>query len=146
MVAAGTIAARDLDLLLVTDDVDQALAHVRDRAITPFGLQGGSRLTRGPSSASGAAPRETPRVHDLTCLASLTTVAVLAVPAFGAEKVGGTFRFAKAKVTFTHGCAFRVAVETRPGEQTTTVFLADRPVDCAAAGAGFHPEAVFQVQ
>jgi len=82
----------------------------------------------------------------MTCLASLMTVAVLAVPAFGAEKVGGTFRFAKAKVTFTHGCAFRVAVETRPGERTTTVFLADRPVDCAAAGAGFHPEAALQAQ
>lgn len=81
-----------------------------------------------------------------TCLASLITVAVLAAPALGAEKVGGTFRFAKAKATFTHGCAFRVAVETRPGEQTTTVFLADRPVDCAAAGAGFHPEAVLQAQ
>jgi uncharacterized protein (TIGR00730 family) len=39
MVEAGTVGARDLDLLLVTDDVQEALAHVRDRAIKPFGLK-----------------------------------------------------------------------------------------------------------
>jgi uncharacterized protein (TIGR00730 family) len=38
MVEAGTVGAKDLDLLLVTDDVTEALAHVRDRAIAPFGL------------------------------------------------------------------------------------------------------------
>ena len=37
MVAAGTVGVKDLDLLLVTDDVPEALAHVGDRAIAPFG-------------------------------------------------------------------------------------------------------------
>lgn len=39
MVTANTIGAGDLDLLLVTDDVEEAMAHVRTRAITPFGLK-----------------------------------------------------------------------------------------------------------
>ncbi|WP_396625954.1 TIGR00730 family Rossman fold protein [Luteitalea sp.] len=39
MVGAGTIGATDLDLLLITDDVAEALAHVQARAITPFGLK-----------------------------------------------------------------------------------------------------------
>lgn len=39
MVEAGTIGEKDLDLLLVTDDVQEALAHVQERAITPFGLK-----------------------------------------------------------------------------------------------------------
>ncbi len=38
MVEAGTIGPTDLDLLLVTDDVQEALGHVKERAITPFGL------------------------------------------------------------------------------------------------------------
>lgn len=39
MVEAGTIGAKDLDLLLVTDDVQEALDHVKERAIRPFGLK-----------------------------------------------------------------------------------------------------------
>ena len=39
MVAEGTIGPGDLDLLLVTDDVQEALDHVRSRAIVPFGLK-----------------------------------------------------------------------------------------------------------
>jgi len=38
MVEAGTIGPQDLDLLLVTDDVQEALGHVKEGAITPFGL------------------------------------------------------------------------------------------------------------
>jgi uncharacterized protein (TIGR00730 family) len=38
MVQERTISEGDLDLLLVTDDVEAALAHVRERAIGPFGL------------------------------------------------------------------------------------------------------------
>jgi hypothetical protein len=33
-----TISPGDLDLLLVTDDVDAALAHIREKAIGTFGL------------------------------------------------------------------------------------------------------------
>jgi uncharacterized protein (TIGR00730 family) len=38
MVAAGTIANTDLDLLLVTDSVEQAMEHIEKHAIQPFGL------------------------------------------------------------------------------------------------------------
>jgi uncharacterized protein (TIGR00730 family) len=38
MVAAGTVDAADLDLLFITDSVDDALAHVRAFAINQFGL------------------------------------------------------------------------------------------------------------
>lgn len=38
MVRERTVSEHDLDLLLVTDDVEAALAHVRDLAIGPFGL------------------------------------------------------------------------------------------------------------
>lgn len=34
----ATISPEDLDLLLVTDDVAEAMAYIRDRAIGPFGL------------------------------------------------------------------------------------------------------------
>ncbi|HEY6329585.1 MAG TPA: TIGR00730 family Rossman fold protein [Blastocatellia bacterium] len=39
MVDAGTIAASDLDLLLITDSVDQAMAHLKKHAIEQFGLR-----------------------------------------------------------------------------------------------------------
>jgi len=39
MAAAGTIAPTDLDLLLVTDDLDEAEAHLQRHAVEPFGLQ-----------------------------------------------------------------------------------------------------------
>ena len=39
MANAGTIAAGDLDLLLVTDDLDDAVAHLERHAVEPFGLQ-----------------------------------------------------------------------------------------------------------
>ncbi len=38
MVDAGTISAHDLDLMLVTDSVPDAMAHLEKYAITPFGL------------------------------------------------------------------------------------------------------------
>lgn len=38
MVADGTIAATDLDLLLVTDDLDEAMRHLERHAIERFGL------------------------------------------------------------------------------------------------------------
>lgn len=51
MVDAGTIGVGDLDLLLVTDDVAEAMAHVKERAIGPFGLK--PRKTPHPWSVLG---------------------------------------------------------------------------------------------
>jgi uncharacterized protein (TIGR00730 family) len=39
MVEAGTISASDLDLVMVTDSVDEAMAHVQKHAIEKFGLR-----------------------------------------------------------------------------------------------------------
>ena len=39
LAAAGTIATADLNLLLVTDSIDDAMAHLRRNAIERFGLQ-----------------------------------------------------------------------------------------------------------
>lgn len=58
MVGAGTIGAGDLDLLLVTDDVEEALAHVKERAITPFGLK--PRQSPHPWAVIGERGRPTP--------------------------------------------------------------------------------------
>ena len=38
MVEVGTIAAEDLKLLLFTDSVDEAMAHIQKHAIEQFGL------------------------------------------------------------------------------------------------------------
>jgi hypothetical protein len=35
----GTISPKDLDLIFVTDSVDAAIAHIREKAIKPFGLK-----------------------------------------------------------------------------------------------------------
>jgi hypothetical protein len=47
MVGEHTIDRRDLDLLLVTDDVELALTHINDRTVKPFGLT--ARRVRRPS-------------------------------------------------------------------------------------------------
>jgi uncharacterized protein (TIGR00730 family) len=39
MVTAGTINSKDLDLLMVTDSVDEAMAHIEKHAIQKFGLR-----------------------------------------------------------------------------------------------------------
>ena len=39
MARAGTISRTDLDLIHATDSVEDALAHIREKAIKPFGLQ-----------------------------------------------------------------------------------------------------------
>jgi predicted Rossmann-fold nucleotide-binding protein len=39
MLNAGTISAEDLDLMLVTDSVADAMAHIEKHAIEAFGLQ-----------------------------------------------------------------------------------------------------------
>ena len=44
MVDAGTISADDLQLLLVTDSVDEMVKHIRKNAIEQFGLKKGKRV------------------------------------------------------------------------------------------------------
>jgi uncharacterized protein (TIGR00730 family) len=51
MVREQTIDARDLDLLLVTDDVAAALAHINERTVKPFGLT--ARRVRRPAKILG---------------------------------------------------------------------------------------------
>ncbi len=51
MVRERTIDARDLDLLLFTDDVELALTHINDRTVKPFGLT--ARRGRRPSVLLG---------------------------------------------------------------------------------------------
>jgi uncharacterized protein (TIGR00730 family) len=46
MAKAGMIAAADLNLIYATDSVDDAIAHIRDKAIKPFGLRVVTRVRR----------------------------------------------------------------------------------------------------
>jgi hypothetical protein len=39
MAQIGTISAADLQLVYVTDSVEEALEHIRAKAIEPFGLR-----------------------------------------------------------------------------------------------------------
>ncbi|MBI3415259.1 MAG: TIGR00730 family Rossman fold protein [Verrucomicrobia bacterium] len=39
MARVGTISTKDLDLIFVTDSADDAIEHIRNKAITPFGLK-----------------------------------------------------------------------------------------------------------
>jgi uncharacterized protein (TIGR00730 family) len=39
MARVGTMGEKDLDLIYVTDSVEEAIKHIKDRAITPFGLK-----------------------------------------------------------------------------------------------------------
>jgi len=50
MAAEGTIGLRELDLMLVTDDIEEAVAHIRRFAIEQFGLR---RVPFKPSSWLG---------------------------------------------------------------------------------------------
>lgn len=50
MKQAGTISPADLDLILVTDSVEEAVAHLRAKAIKPFDLK---RTPRRPVSWLG---------------------------------------------------------------------------------------------
>ena len=39
MIAAGAVGPSDLDLLIVTDDLDEAMVHLERNAVTAFGLR-----------------------------------------------------------------------------------------------------------
>src|SRR5262245_30819867 len=43
MIEAGTISPHDLDLVLITDSVEEAMAHIQERAVVKFGLTRRSR-------------------------------------------------------------------------------------------------------
>jgi uncharacterized protein (TIGR00730 family) len=66
MTEAGTISAHDLDLMLVTDSLDEAMTHIDQHAVVKFGLTRSRRpkpsilLGEGPGRAMPAAP-STPR-------------------------------------------------------------------------------------
>jgi uncharacterized protein (TIGR00730 family) len=64
MAAAGTISVEDLQLLLVTDDLTEAMAHIRRHAIDAFGLGRGRRssalLGERPVTARRARPSSQP--------------------------------------------------------------------------------------
>ena len=53
MEAAGTVGADDVQLLLITDDIDEAMAHIRLHAIDAFGLR---RRPLKPSPLLGEGP------------------------------------------------------------------------------------------
>lgn len=69
MMAAGTISAHDLDLMIVTDSVDEAMAHIEANAVRRFGLTRKRRprpsILLGekpaPVPATPAAPSTSPR-------------------------------------------------------------------------------------
>ena len=76
MVREQTIDPRDLDLLLVTDDVEAALTHINERTVKPFGLttrrvrrpvEGARRVRHSPAGAeptAGRRPRHSqPVIH-----------------------------------------------------------------------------------
>lgn len=50
MIEAGTISPHDLDLMCVTDSVDEAMAHIEEKAVLRFGL---ARRRRRPSVLLG---------------------------------------------------------------------------------------------
>lgn len=50
MVKEGTLGAKDLDLLFITDSVEDAIKHIAERSIKPFGLR---RATPEPSRFLG---------------------------------------------------------------------------------------------
>jgi uncharacterized protein (TIGR00730 family) len=65
MVTEKTIDARDLDLLLVTDDVEAALTHINERTVKPFGLiartvRRPSKILRESAPKPGPAPAAAP--------------------------------------------------------------------------------------
>jgi len=53
MVDAATISAEDLNLVKVTDSIDEAMAHIQEHAIKKFGLRPASK----PSRLLGELPR-----------------------------------------------------------------------------------------
>ena len=57
MVDDGLIARSDLDLLRITDDLDEAVAHIRDRTVDQFGLAERLRPIRAIGETRVAGPR-----------------------------------------------------------------------------------------
>ena len=60
MIEAGTISAHDLDLMLVTDSVDEAMTHIEQRAVVKFGLTRSRRPKPSILLGEGAAVSRRP--------------------------------------------------------------------------------------
>ena len=60
MIDAGTISAADLDLMLVTDSVPDAMAHIERHAVQHFGLKR-RKSRRSRKTSARLARRERPR-------------------------------------------------------------------------------------
>jgi predicted Rossmann-fold nucleotide-binding protein len=67
MIEAGTISAGDLELMLVTDSIADAMAHIEQKAVVQFGLIRSRRprpsvlLGESPRHAMPGAPSTSPR-------------------------------------------------------------------------------------
>ena len=70
MVRAGTVSERDLELLIVTDDLDEAMAHLEAHTVESFGLRrvrkpawwlGERRPHAGGTASTGASASERTR-------------------------------------------------------------------------------------
>jgi uncharacterized protein (TIGR00730 family) len=46
MARLGTIGPKDVDLIFATDSIEDAIAHIREKAIEPFGLKVVTRVRR----------------------------------------------------------------------------------------------------
>jgi hypothetical protein len=59
MAQHGIIAASDLSLICATDSVEEAIAHIRNKAIEPFGLKRVARIRDiSHGSENAACPNE----------------------------------------------------------------------------------------
>lgn len=82
-----------------------------------------------------------------SCLVGVCLAAsALAAGAEAASTGSGTFRFEKVTTKFVAACAFRIPDPLVAGKTQTVVALAERPIDCAAADAGFDPIAAAKAQ
>lgn len=66
MLEAGTVSPKDLDLMLITDSVEEAMAHIEQQAVVKFGLRRKRRPKpsvllgeKGPITPSGAGSTST---------------------------------------------------------------------------------------
>ena len=61
MLGARAIDRKDLDLMIMTDSVDEAMAHIKEHAIERFGLRPGRRPRRSRLLWEGTSPKLTPQ-------------------------------------------------------------------------------------
>jgi predicted Rossmann-fold nucleotide-binding protein len=60
MAEFGMISQADINLIYATDSVEEAISHIRDKAIEPFGLKLATRIRRNlPWLGERALPKTT---------------------------------------------------------------------------------------